>query len=185
MNESYNEHWGRSAEVPVPTADDFGQVVNEICEKALNDAKEQLHPLIRSAELTRLRKRSEFVEAFRRSLEKRIAQSLAAWQPGILAVFQFDDPWIDKHQAWDGSIHLLVKVARLSQAIKTLGKKLDHSLTACLKQLGWSHFHERQSILEVQQVTLNELRHGTSYGAMFSAIYSVPVEVWRAKRQTG
>jgi hypothetical protein len=184
MNDMYPIRREGSAEVVVHSGSDFGHVANEICEKALNDAKEQLHPLIRSAELRRLRKRSEFVDAFKRALEKRIAQSLAAWQPGILAIFQFDDAWTERRDTWDGSIHLLVKVPRLSAAIKTLGRKLDHSLINCLKQLGWSRFHERQSFLEIQQVTLNELRHGISYGAMFCAVHSVPVEVWRAQRTT-
>jgi hypothetical protein len=149
----------------------------------LNDAKEQLHPLMRTAELRHLRKRIEFVEAFKRALEQRIAQRLAAWQPGVLAVFQFDETRREK--PWDGSIHLLVKVPHLSDAIKTLGKKLDDNLTACLKEgLGWSRFRQRRSILEVQQVTLNELRHGISYGAMFSAVDSVPVKVWSSKRAT-
>ena len=177
-------HWHR--ETPVgkhpPHVQDFGQVANDICETALNDAKEQLHPLMRNTELTLLLKRNDFVEAFKRALEHRIAQRLAVWQPGVLAVFQFDEAWADDHASWDGSIHLLVKVHRLSDAIKMLGKKLDRSLTACLKRLGWSRFRRRQSILEVQQVTLNELRHGTSYAAMFSAFYNVPVEVWPAKR---
>lgn len=175
-------HWRRErpASIAPPHVPDFGQAANEICEKALNDAKEQLHPLMRSVELRQLRKRNEFVTAFKRALEQRIAQRLAAWQPGVLAVFQFDESW--RETFWDGSIHLLVEVPRLSEAIKMLGKKLDRSLTACLKGLGWSRFRGRQSILEVQQVTLNELRHGVSYGAMFHAFYNVPVEVWSTKR---
>ena len=181
MNEIQYQHREGSVGVPLPSAQDLGQAANDICETALNDAKEQLHPLMRTVELRQLRKRNEFVEAFKRALEQRIAQRLAAWQPGVLAVFQFDESWGEN--SWDGSIHLLVKVPRLSDAIKTLGKKLDRSLTACLKGLGWSRFRRRQSILEVQQVTLNELRHGTSYGAMFYAFYNVPVEVWSSRRR--
>src|SRR5215211_1291297 len=138
MNEI--RHWHREEPVVVtlPGTQDFGQVANDICEKALSDAREQLHPLMRNTELTHLRKRTEFVEAFKRALEQRIAQRLVAWQPGILAVFQFDDSWAANHASWDGSIHLLVKVHRLSDVIKTLGRKLDRSLTTCLKRLGWS-----------------------------------------------
>jgi hypothetical protein len=175
-------HWHRERPVGIPPlhVPDFGQAANDICEKALNDAKEHLHPLMRTVELRHLRKRNEFVEAFKSALAQRIAERLAVWQPGVLAVFQFDESWRDAF--WDGSIHLLVKVPRLSDAIKTLGKKLDRSLTGCLKGLGWSRFRGRQSMLEVQQVTLNELRHGVSYGAMFHAFYNVPVEVWSTKR---
>jgi hypothetical protein len=178
----HQERQEESARIFAPVAQDFGQVANDICENALNDAREQLHPLMRNSELRHLRKRGEFVQAFKLTLERRIAQKLASWQPGVQAVFQFDDSWMENRNTWDGSIHLLIKVPRLSNAIKTFGKKLDQDLTYCLQQLGWSLFCRRQSILEVQQVTSNELRHGISYGAMFHAVYSVPVKVWPLKR---
>jgi len=157
---------------------DFEQITNELCEKALDDAKAQVHPLIRSNALDRLDKRSEFVQAFRLALERRIARKLALWQPGVQAVFKFDESWIENRAAWDGSLHLLVKVPRLSDAIHLLGKRFDYCLLKYLKQLGWSRFRKKQSILEIQQVTPNELRHGVSYGAMFWAVYSAPVKVW-------
>jgi hypothetical protein len=178
MNNISIERGEEVAKVAVPAAKDWGQVAEEICEKALNDAKTELHPLMRNTELLQLRKRSEFVQAFKLALEQRIAQKLAKWQPGVQAVFKFDEAWMDNREYWDGSIHLLVKVPRLSNAIKTFGKKLDQSLIHCLQQLGWSRFQKRQSILEVQQVTPNELRHGIGYGAMFHAVYRRPEKVW-------
>jgi hypothetical protein len=90
---------------------------------------------------------------------------------------------VESKEAWDGSIHLLVKIPRLSHAVKVLGKKLDQGLTKYLKQLGWSRFRTRQSVLEIQQVTPNEMRHGVSYGAMFYAVYTVPVKVWPRDRR--
>ena len=180
MNLFENKRRKDSANIAI--AQDFHQAANDICEKALNDAKEPLHPLIRNTDLFQLRKRSEFVQAFKLALAQRIAQKLAIWTPGSDAVFQFEESWIDNHNVWDGSIHLLVKVPRLSNTIKTFGKRLDQSLTACLKQLGWSRFRNRQSVLEIQQVTSNELRHGIGYGAMFYAVYSAPVKVWPLKR---
>lgn len=178
--------WGgeTSDERMVPAPNDFGNVANELCEKALNDAKAQLHPLIQSAELNRLDKRIEFVHAFKSALERRIARKLAAWQPNVQAVFRFDEMPLENVETWDGSIHLLVKVNHLSNAIKIVAKKLDRCLMKYLKQLGWERFRKRQSILEIQQVTPNELRHGVSYGAMFSAVYNVPVKVWPPKRRT-
>jgi hypothetical protein len=77
---------------------------------------------------------------------------------------------------------LLVKVTKLSNAVQAFGNKLDQSLTKYLKQLGWSRFQERKSILEVQQVTPNELRHGIGYGAMFFAVYTVPVKIWSREK---
>jgi len=176
-----DQGWETPKEHVSPSPNDFGKVANELCEKALNDAKAQLHPLIRSVELNRLDQRIEFVQAFKLALEQEIARKLALWQPDVQAVFKFDETPLENIETWDGSIHLLVKIPRLSNAIKILGKKLDRGLMKYLNQLGWSRFRKRQSILEIQQVTPNELRHGVSYGAMFSAVYNVPIKVWPPK----
>jgi hypothetical protein len=159
-------------------ANDLEQAANNICEKALKDAKSRLHPLLQQVELDRLDQRDEFTYAFKSALEQRIARKLVAWQPAVQAVFRFDESWRDSHKSWDSSIHLLVKVPRLSNSMKAFGKKLDKSLLKCLKHFGWSRFQKHKSILEIQQVTPNEIRHGVSYGAMFSAVYSAPVKVW-------
>ncbi len=161
---------------------DFLQAANSLCENALNDAKTQLHPLLRNVEFDRLDRRDEFVRAFKLALEKRIAQFVAAWQPGVQAVFKSHEVRMENHRSWDGSIHLLIKVPRLSNTIKAIGKKLDQSLVNTLKRSGWSRFRKRQSILEIQQVTPNELRHAVSYGAMFCAVYNQPVKVWSPRK---
>jgi hypothetical protein len=183
MNDVNDQSGQGSVETVIPTPNDFSYVANDLCEKALNDAKEQLHPLLRNTELDRLDKRSEFVQAFKTALEQRIARKLAAWQPGVQAVFKYDETRAENMENWDGSIHLLVKVPRLSNAVKALGRKLDRGLVRCLKRLGWQRFGTLESILEVQQITPNELRHGIGYGAMFWAVYTAPVKVWPRDRR--
>jgi hypothetical protein len=168
----------KGVENSIPVAYDFGEVEKELYENALHDAKSQLHPLLRNVTYACLEQRGEFVLTFKSALEHRIARKLAAWQPDVQAVFRFDETRITNAESWDGSIHLLVKVPRLSNAIKSLGRRLDHSLVSYLVQLHWKRFRTRRSILEVQQVTLSELRHAVSYGAMFCAVYTVPVQVW-------
>ena len=185
MRNVNNQGWGDRIEPIVPLPNDLSQVANRLCETALEDAKAQMHPLLRSADFRRLGQRMEFVKAFKFALERRIAQMLALWQPDVQAVFQFEESWMENRSAWDGSIHLLVRVPRLSNAIKLIGKALDKSLLKTLKQLGWARFQKRQTVLEVQQVTSEELLHGVSYGAMFYAVYSVPVKVWPMKRHSG
>lgn len=165
-------------------ANDLEQTANNICENALKDAKSQLHPLLQQVELDRLDQRDEFTHAFKSALEQRIARTLSGSQTAVQAVFRFDESWRDNHKSWDGVIHLLVKVPHLSNAIKAFGKKLDKSMLKCLKHFGWSRFQKSKSVLEIQQVTPNEIRHGVSYGAMFSAVYSAPVKVWPQNNAT-
>jgi hypothetical protein len=169
---------GKTIETLVLAPNDFGQFASELCKKALEDAKSQLHPLLQTVELDRLDQRVEFLETFKSSLERRIARKIAIWQPGVQAVFKYDETRTERMEIWDGSIHLLVKVPRLSNALRALGKKLDRSLVKYLRQQMWQRFQTRQSILEIHQVTPNELRHGVSYGAMFYAVYNAPIRVW-------
>lgn len=183
MSDINQWQWERPVKQPVRVPKDFREAAHELCEKALEDAKRQLHPLLQNNGLDRLSQRSEFLKAFKSALEQGIAQKLAVWQPGVQAVFKFDETPEENTEAWDGSIHLLVKVPRLSNAVQALGRKLDQGLVQYLKQLGWSHFRKRESILEIQQVTPDELRRGISYGAMFYAVYTVPIKVWPQNRR--
>lgn len=156
----------------------FEQAADEIFEQALSDAKMKLHPLLRNREMCVLERRVEFVQEFKHALARRVAQKVAAWEPEIEAIFQFDETWMENRASWDGSIHLLVKVPRLSNGLDASGKGLDPSLLRRLIRAGWTCFRNRQSMLELQQVTTEELRHCIGYGAMFCAVYSVPVEIW-------
>ena len=178
-----NKHIVHGEHSTEPGGKNVAKAANELCEKALEDAKRQLHPLLQIRELHSLSQRAEFLEAFKKSLEARIARTLATWQPGVQAVFKYDETRADDVENWDGSIHLLVKVPRLSETVKILGKKLDRNLVMCLRQLGWQRFSTHQTVLDVQQVTPDELRHGVGYGAMFYAVYTAPVKVWPQDRR--
>ena len=167
MSTVYDLGGKETIEQSIPDTKDLGIVANYLCEKALQDAKSHLHPLLQTVELDRLEQRREFLQAFKKALEQRIARRLAIWQPNVQAVFAYDATRMENVEAWDGSIHLLLKVPRLSDTLKMLGKKLDKNLVKCLKKMGWQRIQTRQSVLEVQQVTPNELRHAVGYGAMF------------------
>lgn len=184
MNENHIAQGEGSIEHAASGTKDVGNAARELCEKALEDAKRQMHPLLHQSGLDHLSLRVEFLDAFKTALEKRVALTLAAWQPGVQAVFKYDRTPMSTAETWDGSIHLLVKVPRVSDSIRALGRKLDRSLIKCFRQIGWKRFQTLPSILEVHQVTPSELRHGVGYGAMFYAVYTVPVKVWPPDRRT-
>ena len=68
----------------------FRQGSSELCEKALIDAKTQLHPLLQQVDLERLGQRREFVQAFKHSLEVVVAERIALWLPWVKVVYRFD-----------------------------------------------------------------------------------------------
>src|SRR5574339_563974 len=178
MNSVKNSWQKKSVENLPAMTKDLGEVAKDVCEKSLDEAKAQLHPLLKNINVERLDQRTDFLQAFKNALERRIARTLVAWQPGVQAVFQYEETRMEKIENWDGSIHLLVKVSRLSNTVRMLASSLDRALVRYFRQIGWERFRMRSLILEVHQVTPNELRHGIGYGALFCAVYNVPVRVW-------
>src|SRR5512146_1245918 len=132
-----NMNLGRREEMrthPLPDAPYFRGEANGICERALHEAKMGLHPLLEALEIHRLDQRSEFVQGFKLALERRIAQRLVVWQPAVQAVFKFEATRTVEGTPWDGMIHLLIKVPRLSDRIRMFARRLDVHLLDCLKQ---------------------------------------------------
>ena len=156
----------------------FRQASEELCEKALLDAKSQLHPLLQQVDLEKLGQRREFVQAFKHALEKAAAERIALWLPGVKVVYKFDPTRVSNTEGWDNTIHLLILVPQLLPSIHELGTMLDREILERLKHSSWSRFQDSQSILEIQQVTRNEIRHGICYGAMFYSLYTAPEPVW-------
>jgi hypothetical protein len=157
---------------------EFRQVSEELCEKALMDAKTQLHPLLQQVELEKLGQRREFVQAFRHSLEGVVAESIALWLPLVKVVYRFDALRGRSTDDWDNRIHLLILVPRLLPSINELGAELDREMLEQLQRFSWSRFQDSKSILEIQQVTPHEIRHGVCYGAMFYSLYTAPSQIW-------
>lgn len=185
MRKDNHWRWDALLEYVAPSAGEIEKVADELCKKALQIAKSPLHPLLQQSGLDHLDRRTEFLQAFKSALEEGIARKLAIWQPGTQAVFKYEETRLSSLEHWDGSIHLLVKVPRLSKALDVLGKTLDRSLVKSLKNLDWPRIRTRRSVLEIQQVTARELRHGIGYGAMFCAVHMAPVRVWPAERRAG
>ena len=156
----------------------FRQGSSELCEKALMDAKAQLHPLLQQVDLEKLGQRREFVQAFRHALERAVADRIVLWLPSVKAVYKFGPPRESSTECWDNTVHLLILVPRLLPAINELGTMLDREILEQVKHFRWSRFKDSQSVLELQQVTPHEIRHGVCYGAMFYSLYTAPVQVW-------
>lgn len=156
----------------------FRQVTEGLCEKALMDAKAQLHPLLQRVDLEKLGQRREFVEAFNHSLEGVVAKRIALWIPWVKVVYRFDVLRRRSTDDWDNTLHLLILVPRLLPSINKLGAELDRVILERMKRFNWSRFQDSRSMIEVQQVTPYEIRHGVCYGAMFYSFYTAPVQVW-------
>lgn len=159
----------------------FRQGSSELCEQALMDAKTQLHPLLQQVDLEKLGQRREFVQGFKEALERAVAERIVLWLPSVKVVYKFDPTRVSSTGGWDNTIHLLMLVPSLLPSINELGTMLDREILERLKHISWSRFKDSQSILELQQVTPYEIRHGVCYGAIFYSFYTAPAQVWPLK----
>ena len=159
-------------------AAEFRQIADELCDRAQRVATDQLHPLLQRVDLVKLSQRHEFLDAFRCSLEREIAQKIVLWLPCVKVVYKFDASRKKRLEEWDNTIHLLVLVPQLIPLIKELGTMLDVAFLTSLKRLPWSRFQDSKFVIEIQQVTPEEIRHGVCYGAMFFSYYATPSQVW-------
>lgn len=156
----------------------FSDLCKQLCEKALTDAKNQLHPLLRQVELERLGQRKIFVDAFKCALETEITRRVILLLPCVQAVYRFDTQRGSNAYDWDNKIHLLLLVPQLMASIKDLNSKLDTQMLRQLQRPDWKRFWSSTTFVEVQQVTRDEVRHGVCYGAMFASYYAGPLQIW-------
>ena len=106
----------------------FRQGAAELCEKALVNAKAQLHPLLQQVDLEKLGQRREFVQAFKQALERAVAEKIVLWLPSVKVVYKFDSPGETSPEYWDNTVHLLLRVSRLLPSINELGAILDNEV---------------------------------------------------------
>ena len=152
--------------------------VKELCEKALACAKNELHPLLQHADLDRLDQRADFLQAFRKAIEIEMAQKITLWVPCTKIVYRFDTTYSSRVEKWDNIIHLLLVVPQILPSLNNFGKKFDYEMVQHLTALGWTRFQYSKTVVEILQVTLNEIHHGVSYGGMFFSANSVPAQIW-------
>ena len=148
----------------------FGSVSEELCEKALMDAKSQLHSLLQQVDPEKLDQRRELVEAFKHALERAVSERIVLWLPCVKAVYKFENLRGSSPKYQDNTIHLLILLPRLLPSSYRLGAMLDHEVLERLKRFNGSRFQDSKSFLEIQQVTPNEIHHGVCYDAMFYSL---------------
>ena len=159
------------------------EVVETIREDALTLAQERLTAPLRGLELKRLLRRPEFVENLKHGLALGIANTLAAHDANVTAIYTFDpstNPDSDLGDTTvDPTVHLLVVAQSSSAALEAFIASLDRALTASLNSLPAPKFEERQSILDVNILTARDVEQGRGYAILLSSVFAPPLKVWQ------
>ncbi len=159
------------------------KVVKKICNEALAEAYTRLMPVQQDLGLEYLFQHRNFVQNFKYSLAKGVAQTLAQHDKRVRAVYWFEpaanpDVEVGEYFLVEPTIHLLVLVDRASAALEIFVAALDRRLIQCLKEMPPSLFTECRLLLDVNLVTQEASERRTGLANLLSSIFAPPLKLW-------
>lgn len=137
-----------------------------------------------SPEAKSLLARPDFFDYFKYGLAAGVAKVLAANDQRVQSVYMLDttsnaDNEVAAELPPDPTVSLIALVTASSAALEGFIGALDRALLASLKELGSPHYAQREFILDVNVVTVEEAELGIGYGHMLKSLFAPPLKVWQ------
>lgn len=166
-----------------PQVTPLEKIAKKICKEALAEAYTWLMPVQQELGLEYLFQYRNFVQSFKYSLAKRVAQTLAQHDKRVQAVYWFEsaanpDAEVSESLLGEATLHLLVLVETSSAALDTFVAALDRGLIQCLKEMPPSLFTECPLLLDVNLVTPEAVERRTGLANLLSSIFAPPLKLW-------
>jgi hypothetical protein len=120
--------------------------------------------------ISRLTHEPGFLSPFTLGLAAQAARVLGASEPRVLAAFTYD--------LSDHVIHLLVLVDEFSSGLEDFVREFDQALTHSIDALRMPDCFECTSVLDVHQVTPQDVRLGIGMAGLLSSVANAPLRVW-------
>ena len=160
------------------------EVAETIRDDAIAQARQKLGAAHCSTGLDCLLRRPDFLGYFQYELASGVVNVLAASDRAVQAAYTYDPSANPDAEAGaclpqDATVHLIVFVAAPAPALEALMAALDRALTASLKELPSPRFAQRESILVVSLVSLEDARYGTNCAERWLDLLTAPLEMWR------
>ena len=161
--------------------------LQEVAETIQMDALEYAHNRftqpVRAASIEELLQRHDFINYFKFGLAERIANTLAAHDEHVQAIYYFDpnlsaDAETETYTALDPSINLLVQIKSKSAALSSFIAALDDALVIQARKLPSPHYAALASILNAILITEEDVEQKRGYAALLSSLYLKPRKVW-------
>jgi hypothetical protein len=162
--------------------------LEEVAETIRDDALAQAHHKVggfqRGADLASLLEHPAFLDYFKHGLATGAANVLAANDQNVQAVYSYDPACDAGSEAGedpprDAGVHLLVWVTTPSAALEALIVSLDQALAASLKDLPAPGFRQRESVLDVNLISDDDIRRGVNYAGLLKGLFAPPLQVWQ------
>jgi hypothetical protein len=160
------------------------EVAETIRDDALLWARAGLGILDRGLELEELFERARFVDRFKYGLAKGVAESIAANDQRVQAIYLFDIEVNSDIEAGcelpiEASVHQLALVSAPSAALESFIASLDRALVESLRELPTRLFRERDWILDVKLITEGDVKNRIGYACLLSSTYSPALQIWK------
>ena len=166
-----------------PTVTSLQEVAETILADALQFAHDKFTQPMRAAGLEELMQRHDFIDYFKLGLAERIANTLAAHDEHVQAIYYFDpslgsDAGTETYTALDPSINLLIRVKLKSAALSSFIAALDDALAREVRKLPSPYYGSLVTILNAILITEEDVEQGRGYAALLSSLYLKPRQVW-------
>ncbi len=166
-----------------PSVTSLQEVAETIQIDALQHAHAKFTQPMRAADLAELLQRNDFIDHFKFGLAERIANTLAAHDELVQAIYYFDpnlssDAETEVYAPLDASVNLLVQVASKSAALESFIAALDDALTQEARKLPSPLFSSLVSILNAILITQDDVDQRRGYAILLSSMYLKPRQVW-------
>jgi len=160
------------------------EVAETIRDDALEWAQSGLGILDRGLALQDLFEQPRFVDRFRYGLAKGVAESIAANDQRVQAIYLFDNELTSDIETGcelpiEVAVHQLALVSAPSAALQSFVISLDRALVECLQELPVRLYRERERILDVKLVTEYDVENRIGYAILLGSIHSPALEIWK------
>jgi hypothetical protein len=161
----------------------LGNIAKRICQQALIETYDKLVPVEQGLSLEHLLQRRALFQSFKYSLAKGVAETLVTNDKRVHTVYVFEpsanpDAEAEEYLPLEATIHLLVVVETASAALEALIASLDRGLVQCVQELPLPLLADHRSILDVNLVTEEAVKHKTGYANLLSSIFAPPLKLW-------
>ena len=137
-----------------------------------------IHPA-RAVDLAELLRWHDFVNHFKFGVAERIANTLAAHDEHVQAIYTFDpnlsaDAETETYAPLDPSVNLLVQVTSKTAALQSFIAAIDKALTKQANTLPSPLFSSLETMLNAIVITGEDVRQKQGYAALLSSLYLKP-----------
>jgi hypothetical protein len=162
---------------------ELAEVAEKIRDNALDFAKMKLPPVKRDQNLEELFQQRNFTCDFKHGLVEGVCETIGEYDGKVLESYCFDPDANPDCQSGDeipldGTINIILVVESKTAGLDALITSLDRGLTQALKELPIPSLVSYDSVLNIIQVTQNDVEKRKGYAALLSSLYVRALKVW-------